>query len=118
LNLTLKLRISNPYAKDKILAGYSLSKVFFANMPTPKPRSSKDRTPSSTEESSSSNAPVLLCRHKEAVRLLTSKEIVKHCERAKWIKACVRRHKLTLYPMEQVQIAALRLLNGEYPLDS
>jgi len=37
------------------------------------------------------------------------------CEEAGWLKACVKRKKMTVYNRADVLAAAQRILSGEYP---
>jgi hypothetical protein len=62
--------------------------------------------------------PSPLIRQCEAAELLTSKAVLLACEKAGWLKACVRRKKLTLFNRADVMAAAHRLLSGEYPSES
>jgi hypothetical protein len=54
-------------------------------------------------------------RRKEAIGLLGSRSTLEKCERAGWITASTRQHRLVLYPRDQVMAAFLRLRGGEYP---
>jgi hypothetical protein len=60
--------------------------------------------------------PSPLIRHTEAAELLTSKAVLSACERAGWLKPCIRRKKLTVYSRAEVLAAAHRILTGEYPI--
>jgi len=40
------------------------------------------------------------------------------CQKAGWLKPCVRRKKLTVYNRADVMAAAQRILSGEYPSES
>jgi hypothetical protein len=44
-----------------------------------------------------SSKPSPLIRHHEAAEILTSKAVLLAAEKAGWIKACIRRKKITLY---------------------
>ena len=62
-----------------------------------------------------SRKPSPLIRHSEAAELLTSRAVLLACERAGWLKPCLRRKKLTVYNRADVMAAAHRILSGEYP---
>jgi len=44
-----------------------------------------------------SRKPSPLIRHGEAAKLLTSRAVLLACQKAGWLKACIRRKKLTVY---------------------
>jgi hypothetical protein len=62
-----------------------------------------------------STKPSPLIRHSEAAELLTSRAVLLACEEAGWLKACVKRKKMTVYNRADVLAAAQRILSGEYP---
>jgi len=65
-----------------------------------------------------SRKPSPLIRHGEAAKLLTSRAVLLACQKAGWLKPCVRRKKLTVYNRADVMAAAQRILSGEYPSES
>ena len=65
-----------------------------------------------------SRKPSPLIRHGEAAELLTSRAVLLACQKAGWLKPCVRRKKLTVYSRADVMAAAQRILSGEYPSES
>ena len=65
-----------------------------------------------------SRKPSPLIRHSEAAELLPSKAVLLACQKAGWLKPCVRRKKLTVYNRADVMAAAQRILSGEYPSGS
>jgi hypothetical protein len=60
------------------------------------------------------DAPPFL-RRTEAIRLLKTRSILERCERAGWIKATTRQHRLVLYLRQQVLAAVWKISNGEFP---
>jgi hypothetical protein len=62
-----------------------------------------------------SRKPSPLIRHSEAAELLTSRAVLLACQRAGWLKPCIRRKKLTVYNRADVLAALQRILSGEYP---
>ena len=65
-----------------------------------------------------SRKPSPLIRHSEAAELLTSRAVLLACQKAGWLKPCVRRKKLTVYNRTDVMAAVQRILSGEYPSES
>jgi len=65
-----------------------------------------------------SRKPSPLIRHREAAEILTSRAVLLACQKAGWLKPCVRRKKLTVYNRADVMAAAHRILSGEYPSES
>jgi hypothetical protein len=65
-----------------------------------------------------SRKPSPLIRHGEAAELLTSRAVLLACQKAGWLKPCIRRKKLTVYNRADVMAAGQRILSGEYPSES
>jgi len=56
-----------------------------------------------------------LIRAKDAVVIMGSRQVVRDCEAAGWLSAKVRRHRLTLYAVADLNVCADRIDRGEYP---
>lgn len=54
-------------------------------------------------------------RRKDAITMLTCRSVLEDCERCGWVKACIRKPRLVLYPREEIMAAVYRLHQGEYP---
>jgi hypothetical protein len=54
-------------------------------------------------------------RHKELAEIFGTPALVRRMLRFKWLKPCVKRHRMSLYRVHDVEECLLRLSKGEYP---